>query len=917
MKIYKYIMNANLFTLVCAMSGLSGCVVEDFSFEDHYYNTIEQLYEKQFSDSFGEIDPEHDWSTAMEVVGSVDGSSVEDAVSVSVYTAKPSTSGAKLLSRNVLNNSEFHFDAPKGTENVYVVLNDEKGRAVFSDYFPVQNGRLNVGMTTRATRADGCPVSLGTMRTRDQLGYFKDADVLYNTSLHYNYPYDDRIYYDQLAPYYMLEGVEKSAAATWMVRDLYDIIGKGGPFFEKGVDADGYCNLSKWFSELNVDKGVEFILRSDGPVEFDYFYGVTANGLQLGYYYFSESDAGKKDKITTRPRYVLCDASPTANFKVDGQSITGGQDLYTQVLQRCEYEDGKDSFNKLITGSHYKLAYFGEDGKGAASYTFPQGTHIVFFIVTQGQTRTNDWGNYVEHSVPLYNYWEYKRFDESKHTKSPAYASYNAATQGEICAVTYKWADQIIVGFEDDHHYDDDDMNDVMLLINGHFQNIIPDVYEYYFESTETPLNECVIAYEDMGAVGDFDFNDVVIGIAKDPSDANSAFVYLKAAGGTLETYVTYDFENNGEYSPLTFYENNPRISTAGEEGTEVHAAYYVDQKVMVNTGVNHTHLKPVAKINVEDGWAVTSQAHRFAIRVVTNEKEYKEIHIPNKNLTGEQAKVPQAILVGSGDWEWPSENENISIKYPDFVDWVSDHLNTSWADASWGSNIETSAPIALIPASLNVSLSNLSLTVGGEDSKLNIETNSAGALTVTSQSDNVATIVLGDDGNYYVHPVAEGAARITVSVAATSSYSAVSKTLTVNVTAASSDNSQGLGSAKTEFTEAEMRTMPNYGNIKYLINVADLPTSGKVTIKFLYENSTYVNAAALFSETWDVVSNKHWHHFNEKKMSVDLSPNKVSIDGGKHFVAKFTINAEDYAGANYLIYVGYSDSKVYKVIVE
>ena len=182
----------------------------------------------------------------------------------------------------------------------------------------------------------------------------------------------------------------------------------------------------------------------------------------------------------------------------------------------------------------------------------------------------------------------------------------------------------------------------------------------------------------------------------------------------------------------------------------------------------------------------------------------------------------------------------------------------------------------------------------------------------MTSQSDNVATIVLGDDGNYYVHPVAEGAARITVSVAATSSYSAASKSLTVNVAATSSDNSQELGSTKIEFTEEEMKTMPNYGNIKYLINVADLPTSGKVTIKFLYNNASYVNAATLYSETWDVVSNKYWHHFNEKKVGIDLSPNKVNIDGGKHFVAKFTVDAESYAGANYLIYVGYSDSNVY-----
>ena len=787
---------------------ISSCRDHNFDFEDHYYETVTQQYEKQFKDQYGEIDPQHDWSTAMAVKGTLASSDLQDAETIFVYSAMPTTRGALLLYRGKINRQEFWFDAPKGVNDAYVVMKNAAGETVLADYITVNNGVMYIAATTRsaATRADGCPVTLGTRRTSDQLGCLKDPENHF-PGLHYTET-DDRVDFYDIAPYYHLNGVEKTTGQSWKVSDLYEIIGKGGVFADKGNNAVGSCNLETYFNILEAAQGVEYVLSSDGPVDLDFIYGVTANRDYLGYFYFNDSDAGNLSAISARPRYVLCDASPDRNITVQGITMTNPNDMYVSVVQHYEedmdwiekknvdpvaynwvnVDEMKTRNNKLVTPAHYKLAYFGENGTSDASYTFPQGTHVVFFIVTQGLTRTNDWGNYVEYSVPSYNKWEYKPWVGT----SQKYNTYDPFATGAIGAVSYKWGDQIIVGFEDDYLNDDGDMNDILMVINGNFSNTrsLPQMCDYYFESTDTPLNECIIAYEDMGAVGDFDFNDVVLGISKD-AETNTATVSLKAAGGTLETYITYDFEGNGVYTPLAFYDSNAQLSTADlseEEATEVHAAFHVSQSTMVNTGTHSVSTTPRDKISVDNEWTVTSQAHRFAIRVKGGpDGEYKDIHIPSRDISIELAQSPQAILVSDGNWEWPAERQPISDKYPEFLNWVNDHLQNHWYDKSWdgtsgGSNNNNTS--SLKTTTLNVTFDQSTFKVGDNNRELILSKNSDGAVSVSSGNTGVVSIV-SENGKYYLHAVGAGSAEVTISVAQTSTYTSLSKKVTVYVTAA------------------------------------------------------------------------------------------------------------------------------------
>ena len=147
---------------------------------------------------------------------------------------------------------------------------------------------------------------------------------------------------------------------------------------------------------------------------------------------------------------------------------------------------------------------------------------------------------------------------------------------------------------------------------------------------TPPPSNVRIIA-EDLSATQgtDFDFNDIVLDVNISGTTANCKLI---AAGGTL---------------PLRIAESNE---------LEVHKMFGVDTSVMVNTGIGD----PITPVS-------------FTLSGISNAADIKlEVY---KNgawveMTARQG-TPAAKIAVNQDFEYCTEREPITTKYPNFQYWV------------------------------------------------------------------------------------------------------------------------------------------------------------------------------------------------------------------------------------------------------
>ena len=134
-----------------------------------------------------------------------------------------------------------------------------------------------------------------------------------------------------------------------------------------------------------------------------------------------------------------------------------------------------------------------------------------------------------------------------------------------------------------------------------------PDPIMYYY-----------YAFEDLGAIGDFDFNDVVLRLSA-PENGIST-VQLCAAGGTLPVQVVYNDANVGR---------------------EVHTEFGVDVSTMVNTGYETKAFVTLGTVNI----AADADMANLPFGIVGN-------CLPAKP---ERTSCPSAAFLSS--WRWKASN--------------------------------------------------------------------------------------------------------------------------------------------------------------------------------------------------------------------------------------------------------------------
>lgn len=167
-------------------------------------------------------------------------------------------------------------------------------------------------------------------------------------------------------------------------------------------------------------------------------------------------------------------------------------------------------------------------------------------------------------------------------------------------------------------------------------------------------------AFEDLGSIGDYDFNDVVLTVT-DGSEWYNFNVYLVAAGGTLPVKVELWSIRERKY--ILFWE-------------EIHSAFGVSQAVMVNTGVGTKAVYPKKEDLFKEDYFNNYADAQFRITVTNADGTKNESEIVSTPTNG---TAPQCLRI-AGNWKWPLETKKIILAYPDFEKYgQGDQSASSW----------------------------------------------------------------------------------------------------------------------------------------------------------------------------------------------------------------------------------------------
>ena len=623
----KFVRSSSMVAMAASAIFMCSCSKNfDFSFQQE---TVADEYAKGWENAFGEIDSNQDWNLATQVTMKNPMAS-SNASSILVYDAMPGKSTTQLIGQFNASVENLTFDCTKGTTSVYIVAKDADGKIIASDYYSVVSTKAANKALTRA----GETTSLGDKITG--IGSFHDANDKWNENFWDNQYYHS-IQFNNVFDLYNLNNVSTSSASSWKISDIVGIVGQGGVFNERGIDANGNCNRKRWENQLKPSEGAEYVMESDGPIEISFMYGGTIKFNKFGYLYYK--DGASEDEILKAPRYILMDdGRPQGNITVDGNKLGEYDGMKLPSLVESYENNGT---NSTLVGTTYKLAYFGKDGLGEGSYTFPKGTHVVFFIIIGNNNswrQTSEYGYHIRYSLP----WMNRMFYYKQYENHPSYMVEDAAED----FVTYKWGGQIVMGVEDEGG--DDDMNDILFFIKGNVNDDdIPEIGE------EPEENSWIIACEDLGDTNDYDFNDVVFKVSHVAGET-TAYVTPLAAGGVLETYIIHGTTGLGETHQLL--------------GSDKKA----DGSYPIINTYSITAQGQKIPVNVSSDFSMANNMGGFAIQVVRTHTNAITITAPTSGLAPQMFCVP-------GTWAWPKERVNIEDAYLQFANWSANSNNIEW----------------------------------------------------------------------------------------------------------------------------------------------------------------------------------------------------------------------------------------------
>lgn len=686
--------------LSCALITASGTFfLSSCSKDSNLYDPNQKVneYNNSWNQQFGAIDPTQDWNVATTVSATAACPTIAGESEMRIYSDAPLEDESNLMAVTKLTNGagSISFDAKKAANHVFVSIKNSEGLFKIYNYYAIVNGTVNITPSdyitpTRSgfTRAANCPVTKGETKVLPNIKYKFDTGVIKykggwgNNILsveewkefvktlekggeYYDVPfekiYDNYIFkgFDWSKPIAgsavsviedrnvgitLLNGVaQEEAVPCWTLGQGYKLFGPGTFFMEqqKYYSSEKISLYTNGIEDLKqVEKGFS-IVTEGGEIKMPVVYGATQISDRLGYIYYKDG----QDPLA-QPHYILMnDARPQSNIYFNswkGQAV-GNMEL-SNWSSELKSLFGKPKDTKIY-GTSYKLAFFGENHDQEATYYFPAGYHIVFFIAPYQPYNPNDYSNHsgsyteVNYSYSLpelnkrINHLDQKDWNTTKPTYDP--------TRGAIKAASWTFNGQTFLGFEDGGG--DEDLNDIVFWVQGQYKAPEPPITVPDPDPLPEPQSESwIIACEDLGNTDDIDFNDVVFSVSHTAGETTAKVTPL-AAGGVLPSNIYYGGSNLGEIHNLI---NGAQPNANG-------------QYSMLNTGSKGTPGSAIT-INVPADYSVTN--HGFTVKVKDQ----------NESIVLESAEIGTApqMLVLPGEWAWPTERTPIGTAFPMFVDW-------------------------------------------------------------------------------------------------------------------------------------------------------------------------------------------------------------------------------------------------------
>ena len=694
--------------LLCALITASGTFfLSSCSKDSNLYDPNQKVneYNNSWNQQFGAIDPTQNWNVATTVSATAACPTIAGESEMRIYSDAPLEDESNLMAVTKLTNGagSISFDAKKAANHVFVSIKNSEGLFKIYNYYAIVNGTVNITPSDYITptrsgftrAANNCPVTKDKKKTmglqyeslvKDMIWWnwtTKTVEewkqVYQGQNLQWNNPgpfttesivtknADGSINYTvfdfshvELKPeakwvgsaknieLTLLNGVaQEEAVPCWTLGQGYKLFGPGTFFMERqkyysseklNLYTNGLEDLKK------VEKGFS-IVTEGGEIKMPVVYGATAISDRLGYIYYKDG----QDPLA-QPHYILInDARPQSNIYFNSWNSWKGEAVGNMELAQWDkttegLTTGKNKDTKIY-GTSYKLAFFGENHNQEATYYFPAGYHIVFFIAPYQPYNPNDYSNHsgsyteVNYSYSLpelnkrINHLDQKDWNTTKPTYDP--------TRGAIKAASWTFNGQTFLGFEDGGG--DEDLNDIVFWVQGQYKTPEPPITVPDPDPLPEPQSESwIIACEDLGNTDDIDFNDVVFSVSHTAGETTAKVTPL-AAGGVLPSNIYHGGNNLGEIHNLI---NGAQPNANG-------------QYSMLNTGSKGTPGSAIT-INVPADYSVTN--HGFTVKVKDQ----------NESIVLESAKIGTApqMLVLPGEWAWPTERTPIGTAFPMFVNW-------------------------------------------------------------------------------------------------------------------------------------------------------------------------------------------------------------------------------------------------------
>lgn len=690
-------------------------------------------YNREFIKQVGVPGSGHDFNMATQVRAGM-ALRLPEAQTICVYDRMPGADGCQIAARFSVSSAKsgFLFDFPKSLDRAFVQVLDADGHPVLSGYMPIVDGVLNIGGTASREAGSASDITCTPISNWNEMNSFDTFS--FNLPCNRAYWIDERGWNESsdnkstVAPFMNLYGLSRgnfpdNALAPQFkpeddgrtMSDLASIVGKKGVFHEGN---EGGTNLYKYANILDPASGIVYTANG-GEIELEYAYGAGIFDNMMGYFYYNEGATAAE--IMNAPKFILMyDASPWTNLqredfynqgkndyenfsKYDGTDSSGKTGNWNGIVNRAgmlpandmaRYEEKPQINNLRYKPSFHKLVYYpvknGVPDTSAGQYEFPKGTKVGFFIICQGHGKFKYCGqgagmkigvNDIRFSIPWMNQLIGNLHDShSGENYSPVDVNLASATISgfvpKMSFVTYDWNGETIMGVEDGSWgASDHDMNDILFFVHGIEPTDNEDLAKY------PTAQSWVVACEDLGSTGDFDFNDVVFGVSYVATDAFNKTLEITplAAGGTLPVQLhlqgrpisqTWNLHFEGVSNPNAVVNAGPGSHHNGMKGI----SFTVDD-IPQNFTLSADLFHHGEEANPMGGFSL----------LITNDANHTQAWVKAPGADGEDAVAPQMLLLPIG-WQWPTEHTAIYKAYPGtsdgipgFKDWINNSDLNSW----------------------------------------------------------------------------------------------------------------------------------------------------------------------------------------------------------------------------------------------